>query len=165
MRAAANKHRRHVEFEVGDMVLLKLQQYQQYSVAKPLSSKLARRLYGRFEVLERIGQVAYRMRLPEGSRVHNVFHVSFLHPFVQVVSPEALVLPPLFARGRPVSRPRKWVVGRTVRRDGVPLEEALIEWEDDGGANPTWEQLAAVRRRFPDLILEDKDLANRRGGG
>lgn len=43
MRAAANRHRRELEFEVGDKVLLKLQQYRQHSVAKPLSAKLARR--------------------------------------------------------------------------------------------------------------------------
>lgn len=163
MRAAANKHRRHVEFEIGDKVLLKLQQYRQYSVAKPLSSKLARRFFGPFEVLERIGPVAYRLRLPEGSRIHNVFHVSLLRPFVQGGPQDSMEMPPLFARGRPVSRPLKWVGSRTVWRDGVAVEEAQIQWDDDAGDNPTWEPLVVVRRRFPDLILEDKDALIRGG--
>ena len=64
MRDSANKHRRDVEFKVGDEVLLKLQPYRQHSVARPLSAKLARRYYGPFEILEQIGQMAYQFRFP-----------------------------------------------------------------------------------------------------
>ena len=70
MAATANRHRRHVEFDVGDLVWLKLQPYRQHSVARPISAKLSRRFYGPFEVLARVGPVAYRLRLPEGSRIH-----------------------------------------------------------------------------------------------
>ena len=45
--------------------------------------KLALRYIGPFRVLERIGNVAYRIELPElMSGIHNVFHVSHLRKFV-----------------------------------------------------------------------------------
>ena len=106
MRDSANKHRRHVEFKVGDLVLLKLQPYRQHSVARPQSAKLARRYYGPFSVIERIGQVAYRLRLPEGSRIHNVFHVGLLRPFMPGdMNGVAADLPTEFFGDRPVVYP------------------------------------------------------------
>lgn len=95
MCASANRHRRDVKFEVRKRVLLKLQLYRQFSVAKPLSSKLSKRFYGPFEVIERIGPVAYRLQLPEGSRIHNVFHVSLLRNFVDDTDFLGKELPPL----------------------------------------------------------------------
>ena len=45
--------------------------------------KLSPRYIGPFEIVERIGPVAYRLDLPEElSRVHNVFHISMLRKYI-----------------------------------------------------------------------------------
>ena len=44
-------------------------------------AKLAPCYYGTFEILSRIGQVAYQLSLPPNLRVHNVFHISVLKKY------------------------------------------------------------------------------------
>ncbi|KAM6580350.1 hypothetical protein CsatA_004124 [Cannabis sativa] len=61
--------------------------------------KLSPRFIGPFEILEKVGQVAYRLALPPSlSAVHNVFHVSMLRKYVSdpmhVLSYEMLELQP-----------------------------------------------------------------------
>ena len=78
MKNQADKKRSDRVFQVGDYVFLKLQPYIQSSVAPRAHHKLLFKYYGPFQVLERIGDVAYRLLLPPGSRIHPVIHVSQL---------------------------------------------------------------------------------------
>ncbi|GKC81772.1 hypothetical protein Tco_1137489, partial [Tanacetum coccineum] len=67
-----------LEFSVGDHVLLKLSPWKGV-VCFGKKGKLAPRLVGPFEITERIGPVAYRLRLPqELNGVHDMFYVSNL---------------------------------------------------------------------------------------
>ncbi|GJW56723.1 putative reverse transcriptase domain-containing protein [Tanacetum coccineum] len=70
--------RKPLEFEVGDRVLLKVTPWKGvFCFGK--KGQLALRYVGLFDILERIGLVAYRLRLPkEWNTVHDTFHVSNL---------------------------------------------------------------------------------------
>jgi hypothetical protein len=82
MKHQADKGRTERTFAVGDSVFLKLQPYIQSSVAPRAHHKLLFKYYGPYQVLERVGIVAYRLALPESSRIHPVIHVSQLKKVV-----------------------------------------------------------------------------------
>ncbi|XP_021996196.1 uncharacterized protein LOC110893394 [Helianthus annuus] len=67
-----------LSFEVGDKVLLKVSPWK--GVARfGKHGKLNPRYVGPFEILEKIGTVAYKLKLPEElSSVHDIFHLSNL---------------------------------------------------------------------------------------
>ncbi|GJX52768.1 putative reverse transcriptase domain-containing protein [Tanacetum coccineum] len=74
----ADKRRKPLEFNVGDHVLLKVLPWKDV-VRFGKKGKLAPRFVGPFEIIESVGPVAYRLRLPEElNGVHDTFHVSNL---------------------------------------------------------------------------------------
>ena len=77
----ANKNRTHMYSKVSNHVFLKVKSTRS-SLKLGKCSKLAARYCGPFEILERIGPVAYMLALPESMTVHNVFHVSLLKKYI-----------------------------------------------------------------------------------
>ncbi|GJU22837.1 hypothetical protein Tco_1156179 [Tanacetum coccineum] len=74
-KSYADNRRNPLEFEVGDRVMLKVSPWKGV-VCFRKKGKLAPRYIGPFEILKRIGPVAYRLRLSEElSGVHDTFHV------------------------------------------------------------------------------------------
>jgi hypothetical protein len=78
MKLQADKHRTERSFDVGDQVWLKLQPYVQTTVAPRANHKLSFKYFGPFEIEDKIGAAAFKLKLPSGSKVHPVFHVSLL---------------------------------------------------------------------------------------
>jgi hypothetical protein len=76
-----DSNRTHKEFKVGDHVFLKVKTNRS-SLKLGSCTKLAARFCGPFQILERIGLVAYMLALLASMTVHNVFHVSLLKKYV-----------------------------------------------------------------------------------
>ena len=70
------------EFSVGDHVYLRVKAKKSSLKLGSCAYKLSPRYCGSFEVLERIGPVAYRLAFPASTRSLNVFHVSLLKRYV-----------------------------------------------------------------------------------
>ena len=78
MKNQADKHRVERSFSDGDWVYVKLQPYRQRSLKPTALGKLSPKFYGPFQVLHKVGEVAYKLDLPASSLIHPVFHVSCL---------------------------------------------------------------------------------------
>ena len=81
-KSYADKHQRPLKFQVGDFVFLKIAPMKGI-MRFGKKGKLSPRYIGPFEILERIGKVAYKLALPsELVSVHNVFYVSMLKKYI-----------------------------------------------------------------------------------
>ncbi|GJY67298.1 ty3-gypsy retrotransposon protein [Tanacetum coccineum] len=133
--------RRDVEFTVGDQVLIKLQPYQQITLARQLSNKLAKHYYGPYVILERVGKVAYQLALPADSKIYPVFHVSILKPFVGNNVCEVTELPEEVVEGRPIEQPMAIYGTRVILHKGELVKQVLVQWVDQSLEDATWEAL------------------------
>jgi hypothetical protein len=80
-KSCVDRNKTHREFKVGDHVFLKVKANRS-SLKLGNYAKLATRFCGTFEILERIGPVAYMFALPASMSIHNVFHVSLLKKYI-----------------------------------------------------------------------------------
>lgn len=78
MKKSAENHRSEREFQVGDCVFLRLQPSRQLTVSNQRTTKLSLKFYGPYEIIQKIGSVAYKLNLPLSANIYPVFRVSQL---------------------------------------------------------------------------------------
>ncbi|GKB89173.1 putative reverse transcriptase domain-containing protein [Tanacetum coccineum] len=140
-KSYADNRRKPLEFEVGDRVLLKVSPWKGV-IHFGKKGKLAPRYVGPFEILERIGPVAYRLRLPEElSSVHDTFHVSNLKKCLadanlHVPLDEIKIDKTLRFVEEPVEIMDREV--RSLKRSKISLVK--VRWNSKRGPEFTWER-------------------------
>ena len=101
--------------------------FNQGLVASRVSPKLSFRYFGPYEVEYKIGVVAYKLKLPLGSSVHDVFHVSLLKP---VKGTGVSAFSPLPADLPSVQTPQLILDHRAITRHNRIYHQLLIKWVD-----------------------------------
>ncbi|KAL5572944.1 hypothetical protein UlMin_022541 [Ulmus minor] len=152
-KSYADKRRRPLEFQVGDSVFLKISPFKGI-IQFGKRGKLNPRYIGPYEILERVGKVAYRLALPPNlASVHNVFHVSMLKKYVpdksHVLEQEPIEIhEDLSLQERPV-RILNFKV-KTLRNKEIPLVKVL--WRNQTVEEATWEREADMKASYPELF-------------
>ena len=147
---------RPLESEVGDHVFLKVIP-KRGVVRFGKRGKLSPRFIGPFEILERIGTVAYRLALPPSmSCVHEVFHVSMLRKYtpdpahVMDWGQIEVDTDGTFEEG-PVCIVNS--SDQVLRRKTVRL--VLVLWRHYGVEESTWESEDTMRTTYPFLVRDE----------
>ncbi|KAA3487221.1 Transposon Tf2-9 polyprotein [Gossypium australe] len=80
-KSYADFKRKDIEFEIGDKVFLNVSPWKKVLRFR-CKGKLSPRFIGSYEIIERVGPIAYRLLLPsELEKIHNVLHVSVLRKY------------------------------------------------------------------------------------
>ncbi|GJY33474.1 putative reverse transcriptase domain-containing protein [Tanacetum coccineum] len=162
-KSYADRRTKPLEFEVGDMVLLKVSPWKGV-VRFGKRGKLSPRYIGPFKILARVGPVAYTLELPEELKgIHSTFHVSNLKKCLaegDIVVPmdEIQLDDKLHMIEEPVE-----VVDREVKRlkqSRIPIVK--VRWNSQRGPEFTWEREDQIKKKYPHLFTS-KDEARKSG--
>ena len=153
MKNQAEKNRVDRELDVGAWVYLKLQPYRQLTVRHGKQNKLSSKFFGPFQVIQRIGKVAYKLQLPATAKIHPVFHVSQLKPCLSD-SASMGVLPHCDDEGLIAATPLKLLERKVIKQNNRMVVIGLIQWKNGSIEDATWDNLADIVQRFPEFELD-----------
>ncbi|GJV71910.1 putative reverse transcriptase domain-containing protein [Tanacetum coccineum] len=152
-KSYVDKRRKPLEFSVGDYVLLKVSPWKGV-VRFGKKGKLAPRFVGPFEIIEKVGHVAYRLDLPEElNGVHDTFHVSNLKkcladPTLQVPLDEIRVDAKLNFVEEPVEILEREF--KKLKRSRIAIVK--VRWNSKRGPKLTWEREDQMKLKYPQLF-------------
>ncbi|GKA28040.1 putative reverse transcriptase domain-containing protein [Tanacetum coccineum] len=148
-----------VEYEIGDKVLLKVSPWKGVMCFEKKRESYRRGFTGPFEILERIGPVAYLLRLPEElADVHDTFRVSNLKKCLakdslHVSLDEIKIDKTLCFIKEPVEIMDCDVT--SLKRGRIPIVK--VRWNSKRGPEFTWERKEYMESKYPQLFVDRVD--------
>nr|GEX21705.1 putative reverse transcriptase domain-containing protein [Tanacetum cinerariifolium]GEX32418.1 putative reverse transcriptase domain-containing protein [Tanacetum cinerariifolium] len=149
-KSYADKRMKPLEFSVGDYVLLKVSPWKGV-VRFGKKGKLSPRFVGPFEIVEKVGHVAYQLDFPkELNGVHDTFHVSNLKkcladPTLQVTLGEIRV----DAKLNFVEEPMKILEREFKKLKRSRIGIVKVQWNSKRGPEFTWEREDQMKLKYP----------------
>jgi hypothetical protein len=132
----ADQNRREEVFQVGDLVLLDKRHINLDFMKQVKTKKLIGKMLGPFEIMERIGNVAYKLKLPANSKAHPVFHVSALKRYQKPTDGRSVPAPEPILVGDDM----EWEVEAILdHKDNRRGRLYLVKWKNATIEEATWE--------------------------
>jgi hypothetical protein len=122
MKAIAYGKQTQRTFVVGEWVFFKLHQHRQQSVIARVCPKLAACYCGPFEILERVGVMAYHLKLPATAKIHPVFHVSLLKKAIRNYHAQPELPPGLEVEGTKLLESECQLASRCIMKKGIKIK-------------------------------------------
>ncbi|XP_074304823.1 uncharacterized protein LOC141639644 [Silene latifolia] len=153
-KSYADLKRSDISFEAGEKVLLKVSPMRGV-MRFGKRGKLSQKFIGPYEILDRVGEVAYRLALPPSlAKVHNVFHVSQLRRYVS--DPSHILNHDIVEVDEQLSYVEmpKEILDRKVRKTRKG-ETALVKvlWTNHNVEEATWETETSMKEKYPHLFI------------
>ena len=154
-KSYADMKRKDVCYEISEKVFLKVSPWKKV-MRFGRKGKLSSRFVGPYEVIEKVGPMAYKLALPPKlEKIHNVFHVSMLRRHrsdpSHVASSETIEFrPDLTYEEEAIEILAREV--KELRNKRIPLVKVL--WRNHKTEEATWENKEVMRHQFPQLFNE-----------
>lgn len=153
----ADKSRREVEFNVGDQVLLSTKNLKK--LLPDQAHKLNKQFIGPFNIIKVVSPVAYQLKLPLNIKVHDVFHVSLLKPFIinekfgERVEPKPDAIE-YTEDDVPVYEVERILDKRTRRLKNKTKVQYLVKWKGWPDYESTWEPYENLQHTAEEAIRD-----------
>ncbi|XP_024516135.1 uncharacterized protein LOC112341017 [Selaginella moellendorffii] len=139
MKLQADKHRSFRTFTIGDLVYIKFRPHRHTLGCRAGSrSKLTQCKLYFVKVIERINEVAFRLALPQGCKLHDVFHVSELKLHYGPTPLSTVEVPVRSLGDQHLVVPDKVIDVETRQLRRRTIKRYLVRWMNTGGDTDTW---------------------------
>ena len=143
-----------MQFEIGDRVFLKISPWKGV-LRFGRRGKLSLRFIGPYEIMNKVGPVAYKLKLPPDYLGFKTFHVSMLRKYIPNPSHVLREQPVQLKENLTYKETPMQIVDRkeqVLRRKVIPLVKVL--WKNHEREAATWEPKAQMRRQYPQLFSD-----------